>query len=92
MSAIELTMDDVDRDPDALHAWLRAHDLEPNRTAPGVVIRDGVITATLYVVDEQGRKVTDRDPYTSEILGVKQETVEVPLREPVPDGLGTVIP
>lgn len=91
MSAIELTMDDVARDATAVHAWLRAHDLDPDRTVPGVVIRDGLVTATLLVLDPDGSRSFDRDPLTGEILGRKTAAIELTLRAPVPAGLGTVI-
>lgn len=92
MSAIELTMNDVHRDMQAVHDWLRAHDLDPKRTAPGVLVRDGRVTATLYAEDENGKRSYERDPYTDQVLGVKTETVAVELRTPVPSGLGTRIP
>lgn len=92
MTAVVLTMNDVHRDMQAVHDWLVAHDLDPNRTAPGVLVRDGRVTATLYAEDENGKRYYERDPYTGQLLGVKTETVQVELRTPVPSGLGTVIP
>lgn len=90
MTATELTMDDVRRDKEALHAWLRAHDLDPDVTAPGVVVRDGQVHATVYIVDEHGMKQLLRDTYDDRITGVRTREVAVPLRAPVPAGLGTV--
>lgn len=88
---MELTLDDARRDQDAVRAWLLEQGLEPNRTMPGVVVEGGRVKATLYVLDRQGRKFMDRDPYTDTPTGAKVVHVNVPLRTPIPPGLGTVI-
>jgi hypothetical protein len=90
MTNLLVTMDDVHRDAEAVHAWLRAHDLDPNRTIPGVLIAGDHVTAALYLVDEKGKRVVERDPFTDAVVGLKTETVTIPLRQPLPAGLGTV--
>lgn len=67
---------------------LRTHDLEPDLTAPGVLVRDGVVTATCYLRDEDGAIVLDRDEMTGEVLGRKCRTVVQQLRAPLPEHLG----
>jgi hypothetical protein len=88
MTARLVDMDDVARDPEAVRAWLHAHGLDPHRTVPGLVVRGDRIEATLYVLDAQGRKQLDRDGPAAPLV----EFVDVPLRQPLPDHLGTEIP
>lgn len=91
MTAIELTMDDVQRDGEAVRTWLLAHDLEPTDTASGVVIRDGEVTATVWLKNADGKRYVESDPYDGRLLGVAHTVVVVPLRAPLPTGVGTVI-
>lgn len=91
MTAIELTMADVSRDAYAVWEWLRAHDLDPDRTRPGVRVENGRVIASLYVRDRDGRLVIERDPYTDTPLGPKTVDVNVPQLAPIPHGIGTVI-
>lgn len=90
MTAIELGMADVERNPAAVSGWLLAHGLNPRDTAPGVIVRDGKITAQLYRRNAGGEFVRARDHDGH--LGVAADTVTVPLIVPVPQGLGRVIP
>lgn len=91
MTAIELTMDDVHRDKEAVRSWLHAHDLDPLCTQPGVRIEDGRVYATLYIRDDAGKIIAERDPVTDEFLGPKTEDVVREQRQALPAGLGTVI-
>jgi hypothetical protein len=87
MTARVLDMDDVYRDPEATHAWLRAHDLDPDFTAPGVVVDGDRVTATVYVRDDDGKGVLEYDD-AGQISGVKTETVTRELVTPLPAHLG----
>ena len=90
-TTVEITVTDVIRHREDLHAWLRAHDLTPETTAPGLIVRDGQITATVYVVDEAGQKQLLRDPFSNTVLGVQTTVVVLPVRTPLSAHLGTVI-
>ena len=84
MSALELTIADA---TEPVRDWLRQHDLDPSEVTPGVVVRDGQITATLFLRNEAGDRY--REPATGEVAS---REVTVPLRAPVPSGHGQVIP
>jgi hypothetical protein len=87
VTARVLTMDDVYRDAEATHAWLRAHDLDPHFTAPGVVVDGDRITATVHVRDEDGNPLFVRDG-DGQVIDLQTETVERQLRTPLPEHLG----
>jgi hypothetical protein len=91
VSAIELTLDDVERDREALYAWMRAHDLEPRDTAPGIIVREDQVTARVWRRDQDGRRYLVPDPRTGGMVACAAEVVR-PLRQPLPAHLGTVIP
>lgn len=91
MTAIELTLDDVQQDPAVVHAWLLAHDLEPTETAPGIVVRDGEVTAKVWLRDGHGNRYLENYRGDEQPVDAAHKVIIVPLRIPLPPGLGTVI-
>ncbi|TYP82044.1 DUF3263 domain-containing protein [Blastococcus xanthinilyticus] len=88
IAARQLTADDVARDPEGVRTWLEAHALRAECVAadPGPIVRGGRVLATLYVLDEHGRKQLDEDGNVAVL------DVSAPLRVALPAHLGTPLP